>query len=133
LEEIDSVDRLVNSLEKIELPNQLISILADPLLQKLMLLRPDANAEERIANWLNSYTEDLVRGETTTLAELTNFLEVIREYASSARNERVPPAVLSFFASYLKIWDGKIAKQCILDILSYASIPVNGFLGKGAL
>lgn len=85
LEEIENVDGLVNNLEKIELPNQLISVLADPLLQKLMLLKPDATAEERINSWLETYAEDVVRGETTSVAELTSFLEILQGYVSATK------------------------------------------------
>ncbi|KAK6065727.1 Mis6 domain-containing protein [Seiridium cupressi] len=127
LEEIDSVDRLVHNLEKIELPNQLISVLADPLLQKLMLLRPTSASEERITNWLDSYTEDIVRGETSSVSELTNFLEILQDYVSATREQGLPPTILSFFVSYLGIWDGKTARQCILSILSHAAIPEKGF------
>ncbi|KAI0167405.1 Mis6-domain-containing protein [Pestalotiopsis sp. NC0098] len=127
LEEIDNAERLVNNLEKIELPNQLVSVLADPLLQKLMLLRPSDAYEERITNWLTSYTEDVVRGEATSTADLLSFLQVIQEYVSTTRHDPLAPAILSFFSSYLKVWDGKTGRQVILDILSYTSIPQKGF------
>ncbi|KAF3021520.1 hypothetical protein E8E14_012214 [Neopestalotiopsis sp. 37M] len=126
-EEIDSADRLVNNLEKIELPNQLVSVLADPLLQKLMLLRPNEAYESRITNWLTSYTEDVVRGEPTSTAELMSFLEVIQDYVSTTRDDPLAPALLSFFSSYLTVWDGKTGSELILNILSHASIPQTGF------
>ncbi|ETS80560.1 hypothetical protein PFICI_08089 [Pestalotiopsis fici W106-1] len=129
LEEIDSADRLVNNLEKIELPNQLVSVLADPLLQKLMLLRPNDVYESRITNWLSSYTEDVVRGEPTSTAELTSFLQVIQDYVSTARDDSLAPALQSFFSSYLKVWDGKTGSQLILNILSHTGIPQRGFSG----
>lgn len=133
LEEIDNAERLVNNLEKIELPNQLVSVLADPLLQKLMLLRPSDAYEERITNWLTSYTEDVVRGEATSTADLLSFLQIIQEYVSTTRHDPLAPAILSFFASYLKVWDGKTGRQVILDILSYTSIPQKGFPSKNVL
>jgi centromere protein I len=117
-------------LEKIELPNQLVSVLADPLLQKLMLLRPNEAYESRITNWLTSYTEDVVRGEPTSTAELMSFLEVIQDYVSTTRDDPLAPALLSFFNSYLTVWDGKTGSELILNILSHASIPQTGFSSK---
>ncbi|KAH8200285.1 hypothetical protein TruAng_005558 [Truncatella angustata] len=125
LEEIETVDGLVSNLEKIELPNQLISVLADPLLQKLMLMKPDSASEERISNWLMSYADEISRDEATSLAELTGFLETLQDYASTTKN--LPSAVLSFFVSYLNVWDGKQARQYVLHILSYATLPEHSF------
>lgn len=40
LEEVENVDDFVSKLDKLELPNQLVAVLEDPLLQKLLLLKP---------------------------------------------------------------------------------------------
>lgn len=42
LEEVENVDDFVNKLDKLELPNQLVAVLEDPLLQKLLLLKPSS-------------------------------------------------------------------------------------------
>jgi centromere protein I len=71
-------------MDKIELPNQLVAILADPLLQKLLVLRPDANSDRRIANWLNAVLEDVVQGDADqdTLWEV---LEVLKQYVEQTK------------------------------------------------
>jgi centromere protein I len=58
LEEIDSVDDFVARLERIELPNQIISSLQDPLLQKYLALNPDELAVTRMELWLSRYLND---------------------------------------------------------------------------
>ncbi|KOS18484.1 Inner centromere protein mis6 [Escovopsis weberi] len=73
LEEIESVASFVRHLEKIELPNQLVAMLADPLLQKLLLLRPNQETSQRIANWLDAVLRDVIEGN----AEETMIWEVL--------------------------------------------------------
>lgn len=66
-------------LEKLELPNQLVAVLADPVLQKLLLLRPSDEAYQRVANWLHSVLQDVISGSTDddTLWEL---LGVVKDF-----------------------------------------------------
>lgn len=65
MEEIESADGLVDKLEKLELPDQLVAVLGDPLLQKLFLLKPDAEATQRASLWLTSYAEDMLSGDSS--------------------------------------------------------------------
>lgn len=79
LEEIDTVTGLVQNLERLELPNQLVAVLADPLLQKLATLRPAAESHRRVANWLGSALRDSFDGDADQ-ATLWGVLEVTRDY-----------------------------------------------------
>ena len=58
LEEIDNVDNLVDKLERIELPNQLISAFHGPLLRKYLDLNPSEIASSRIEMWLSAVLAD---------------------------------------------------------------------------
>lgn len=83
LEEIENVDGFVDRLEKIELPNQLVAVLHDPLLQKLLMLRPDADAHQRAVNWLMSYAQDLDNGHSEiSTAEL---FDRFRSYVTATK------------------------------------------------
>ncbi|ORY71132.1 Mis6-domain-containing protein [Pseudomassariella vexata] len=123
LEEIENVDGLVNGLETIQLPNQLISVLADPLLQKLMLLKPATEAHQRVSNWLVSFTQDVMDREADDI--LGGILELLQSYVSTTKN--LPPVVLSFLWQYMKVWDGRESRAMILDILANAPLPSSGF------
>ena len=79
LEEIENATKLAQSLEKLELPNQLVAVLADPLLQKLLLLRPSDEAYQRIANWLHSILQDVVDGAIDE-GTLWDMLEVFQDF-----------------------------------------------------
>lgn len=83
LEEIDNVEGLVNGLEKIELPNQLVAVLADPLLQKLMLLKPAAESHQRVGNWVVSWAQELT--ERNSDSDSGGFLEILLAYVSATK------------------------------------------------
>lgn len=58
LEELRGVHHFVERIEKIDLPNQIVSTLGDSLAQKyLFLVRPDA-ANRRLDDWLNGFLDD---------------------------------------------------------------------------
>ncbi|KAI1776159.1 Mis6-domain-containing protein [Hypoxylon cercidicola] len=115
LEEIESVDGFVKNLERIELPNQLIAVLGDPLLQKLLALKPHPEAHRRASNWLSSYGRDLMSGESGI--DPTDSLEMLKTYVSSTKT--FSPIFFIFFNEYLKIWDGHNGRDLVLTILSY--------------
>lgn len=79
MEEIDDVASFVQNLDKLELPTQLAAVLADPLLQKLLLLRPNADSYQRIANWLNSVLQDVIDGDVDQ-DSLWDVLDVVRYF-----------------------------------------------------
>ena len=83
LEEIDSAGSLVQNLEKIELPSQLVAVLADPLLRKLLLLIPQAQSLQRISNGLSFYLSDVLDG--TADDGFSGVLEVLRDYATHTK------------------------------------------------
>ncbi|KAI2473805.1 Mis6-domain-containing protein [Annulohypoxylon bovei var. microspora] len=115
LEEIENVDGFVNNLERIELPNQLIAVLGDPLLQKLLTLKPHSEAHQRASSWLSSYGQDIMSGEGGV--DPSDCLEMLNAYASSTRT--FPPIFLAFFSEYLKIWNGHDGRNLVLAVLSY--------------
>lgn len=58
LEELRDVDHFVDKIDKIELPNQIISTLGDNIAQKyLFLVEPEA-ASRRLDDWLKSFLSD---------------------------------------------------------------------------
>jgi centromere protein I len=79
LEEIENITGFVQNMDRIELPNQLVAVLADPLLQKLLLLRPNAEAYQRVANWLSSVLQNVIDGDADE-AVLWEVLDVVKEF-----------------------------------------------------
>lgn len=83
LEEIDSAESLAANLERIELPDHLVAILVDPLMQNFMMLRPDKELK-RASAWMDFQIAELLNGDADEDA-LANTLKVIYEYARSTK------------------------------------------------
>lgn len=79
LEEIDSAESLASNLDKIELPDHLVAILVDPLMQKFMMLRPDKDLKRAWA-WMDTQLAEVLNGDADENT-LTNTINIIYEYA----------------------------------------------------
>ncbi|ROT43228.1 Mis6-domain-containing protein [Sodiomyces alkalinus F11] len=119
LEEIDNVERFVNNLEKIELPNQLAAVLADPLLQKLVLLRKDHITTQRIVRWVEAALDDVLTGTADTKT-FVDTMEVLEDYVSRVKES--PNVILNFLAKLFGYWNGVDAQEPILRILQYTPL-----------
>lgn len=58
MNEIQNATEFVESLEKIEIPSQVFSVLRDPLFQKYLQLEASAEAERRLDFWLTQRFEE---------------------------------------------------------------------------
>jgi centromere protein I len=81
LEEIENAQDFVSKLEKIELPNQLVSVIGDPLLQKFLRLKSSEITLKRVDNWLAAFFEDQLADPDQSADGILSMLEAIRDYA----------------------------------------------------
>lgn len=127
LEEVENVDDFVNKLDKLELPNQLVAALEDPLLRKLLELKPSDSATSRINNWLAACLSDELRSSQTfspgRADRTARLLLRILEYTRSTK--RLLPAVEGFLYQYLQTWNGKDHRGSILGLLCF--LPLREF------
>lgn len=72
----------IQKLEKIELPNQLVAVIGDPLLQNLLQLKSNNTIKQRIDNWLTAFFEDQLESGGFTGSALLDMLAAIKEYTS---------------------------------------------------
>lgn len=84
LEEIENVNEFVNKLEKIELPNQLVAAIGDPLLQKFLQLKPTVSNLQRIDQWLSAFFEDQLENPGFEKAIL-EMLEAVSDYTNHTK------------------------------------------------
>jgi hypothetical protein len=84
LEEISNAEVFVENLDKIELPSQLVAVLADPLLQKFMLLRPSAEGVGRVCNWVWACVSDVANGDADA-GLLLDVVKVMHDYALATK------------------------------------------------
>lgn len=82
LEEIRDIDHFVERLDKIELPNQIISTLGDAMAQKYLHLIQSESANHRLDEWMRSFLEDKLEHirdeddeEPETLSYVLSFVE----------------------------------------------------------
>lgn len=80
LEEIESPQSFIDNLEKIELPNQLVAVLGDPLLQKLLQLKSTEVTMSRVDNWLLAFFDDQLADPDQSDRPLLDMLTAIRDY-----------------------------------------------------
>lgn len=83
LEEIDSAESLAANLEKVELPDHLVAVLIDPLLQKFMMLRPDLNLK-RASAWMDVQIAEILSGDADDRA-IEETLRIVLEYAQTTK------------------------------------------------
>lgn len=87
LEEIRDIDHFVNRLDKIELPNQIVSTLGDAMAQKYLHLVQSEAANHRLDAWLRSFLEDKLEqirdnddDEPEALSYVLSFVEGYASY-----------------------------------------------------
>ncbi|KAM0316718.1 hypothetical protein ACHAO8_003003 [Botrytis cinerea] len=123
LEEVGDVDEFIQKLEKIELPNQLVASIHDPLLQKLLHLRSSETTLQRIDYWLLAFFEDQLENGRSSETQIADMLELILQYTRFTK--KLPSACFSYLESLLPCWNGITNRDIILELLSYT--PIGSF------
>ena len=95
LEGIDNVDDFVEKLDRIEPPGQLVSLLADPLLQKFIHLKPSSVANARIGIWLSTCLEEQYEAYRQGSGDNRYLSEVLYGLLMWAHYTKVGASVLS--------------------------------------
>lgn len=84
------MSRFVQSLEKIDFPDQLVAVVSDPLLQKLVQLRPDQASFRRVSNWINSMIRD-IEDDPNNASIVGDMMAVLYDYVSQTKVDQDPP------------------------------------------
>ncbi|KAF4767670.1 hypothetical protein HAV15_009646 [Penicillium sp. str.  len=117
----------VDKLDKIELPNQIISTLGDAMAQKYLHLVQSELAHHRLNEWLRSFLEDkletLREDEDDEPETLSYVLDFVVGYVSYTKD--LPSSIRFFLKSYLQIWNGKDNRDHVFRLLQY--IPIEPF------
>ncbi|KAH6689011.1 Mis6 domain-containing protein [Plectosphaerella plurivora] len=119
LEEVNSADKLVQNIDKIELPSQLAAVLVDPLLQKLLVLRKDETTSRRVTRWIGAALADFLEGNSDTKS-FVDMMDVLADFVT--RTKETPPIILNFLVKLFATWNGVDAQASIITIMSYATL-----------
>ncbi|KAL4939563.1 hypothetical protein BDV06DRAFT_214174 [Aspergillus oleicola] len=135
LEELRNVDHFIGRLDKIELPNQIISTLTDELAQKYLFLVQPEIADQRLDSWLKAFLSDHLEYAQDFDDEGTETLGYVLSLAVNyARyTKTTPEAFLLFLEDYLPQWNGRNNRQLILGLLEYIPIEDYGSLRNAIL
>ncbi|KAL2844672.1 Mis6-domain-containing protein [Aspergillus pseudodeflectus] len=127
LEELRGVDHFIERLEKIELPNQIISTIADGLAQKYIFLAQPELANRRLNDWLEGFLGDQLEYAQDFDDEGVETLGYVLALAVSyARySKTIPDAFISFLKSYIPAWNGVDNRDQILELLEY--LPISNY------
>ncbi|KAF2232091.1 Mis6-domain-containing protein [Viridothelium virens] len=130
LEEISNVNGFIDSLDRIDLPSQLIASLNDPLLQKYLSLRPSELASQRIRSWLLSYGlgDQAGLNDLSSAYKQEDILAGILSFASTTKT--LPPGADMFIKRLIPKWDRMTPCTLLLDCL--VLLPHHSFEGKVA-
>ncbi|KAJ5545489.1 hypothetical protein N7535_006125 [Penicillium sp. DV-2018c] len=124
LEELRDIGHFVDKLDRIELPNQIISTLGDAMAQKYLHLVQSDLAHHRLDEWLRNFLEDkletLREGEDDEPESLSYVLGFVGDYASYTKD--IPSSIRTFLKSYLHIWDGIDNRDQVFRLLQF--IPI---------
>ncbi|PQE30791.1 Mis6 domain-containing protein [Rutstroemia sp. NJR-2017a WRK4] len=123
LEEVEDVDDFVSKLEKIELPNQLVAAIDDPLLQKFLQLKPFQDTQRRIDHWLLAFFEDQLEDGRSSEIEIPEMLQAVLGYTRFTK--QLPATCLSYLRAMMPTWNGITNRGLVLDLLSY--LPIGSF------
>lgn len=97
MEEIDDVNDFIQKLEKIQLPNQMVAVFGDPLLQKLLQLNSSNTTSQRIDYWLTAFFEDQLQNPESWDTAILEMLTAILGYARLTKVRLVEhPRVITF-------------------------------------
>ncbi|RKF59519.1 Centromere protein I [Erysiphe neolycopersici] len=119
LDEIENIQDLVGNLEKIHVPNQLVAMLGDPLLQKFLQLKSSGSDLKRIDNWLLAFFEDKMLRSVQD-SDVSEMLQLTLEYTRFSK--KLPPACDLYLKSIIPTWDGLRDRDFILDLLAYTHL-----------
>lgn len=89
MEEIEDAISLVEHIDKVELPNQLVAVLSDSVLQKVIMLRPTNQAHQRVVFWLESALQEAMDGQVNT-SGFWDMLAVMHDYVSRIQVRSLP-------------------------------------------
>ncbi|MCJ1375473.1 hypothetical protein MMC20_006709 [Loxospora ochrophaea] len=123
LEEVESVDDLIERLEKIELPSQAIAVLDDPLLQKYLAIRPTKPFLERLQQWLAMFFDEYVQTANDPKSNTEDLWILLEKALSYTRHTKVLlKSVENFLRLYIPTWDGQDHRDLVLDLLAFSSL-----------
>ncbi|KAJ1657889.1 hypothetical protein IWQ61_002789 [Dispira simplex] len=123
LDAITNFTEFCRVIDRIELPDQLVSVLDNRFFHHLVAYTSDPNLMLRLDGWLDQYLGDLMM-KLGQRADRTVELQLVLEqvWALTRIVHRLLPAVENFLASFIRVWDGQMCAGVMFKLISYKTI-----------
>ncbi|KAI9320722.1 Mis6-domain-containing protein [Dichotomocladium elegans] len=120
ISDIHTVVQLAESIDRLELPDQIASILGNRLLQHLVICDSNEITLARLNLWLSDTLISLIAPAQRSDVYRKSFQDILSKLIAMARLSRVHfPAVESFLARYISTWNGFDFCDEIFEMLTY--------------
>ncbi|RUP50559.1 Mis6-domain-containing protein [Jimgerdemannia flammicorona] len=120
IEELSGFKDLARHIDRLELPNQLASVLDNRLLQHLVVCNPEETVIARISHWLGQCIMDVVFWRDQTAENRTIFGELLEKVVRLTEfTKELFPVFETFLNSYIRSWDGIEHQQEIFKLISF--------------
>ncbi|RKP09860.1 Mis6-domain-containing protein [Thamnocephalis sphaerospora] len=129
--EISSFDELLDKIDRLELPDQMASVLNNRVLQHLVACDAKGTTMARISHWLSQCLTDAYcwkRGTPEGSARMRELL--LKALSFTEFTKELLPAISEFLILVLTGWNGYENSDIIFRLLSYTSIREYRFLNK---
>ncbi|CAG8706165.1 12887_t:CDS:10 [Dentiscutata erythropus] len=120
LNEISDIRQLANNIDKVELPNQLASVLDHRMLQHVIVSNPERVAIARISYWIDQYLMETVYWSDQNATKkiridcLLNKIVTMTEFM-----KELLPVIQEFLMKYIQSWDGGECHELIFRLLTF--------------
>ncbi|CAG8624185.1 9242_t:CDS:10, partial [Dentiscutata heterogama] len=120
LDEISDIRQLANNIDKVELPNQLASVLDHHLLQHVIVSNPERVAIARISYWIDQYLMETVYWNDQNATKkmridcLLNKIVTMTEFM-----KELLPVIQEFLMKYIQSWDGGEYHELVFRLLTF--------------
>ncbi|KAL1932275.1 hypothetical protein VTP01DRAFT_9331 [Rhizomucor pusillus] len=118
--DIPDAEHLAESIDKLELPDQLATILENRMLQHLLVCSPSDTTVLRLSLWLGQALQSLLKWSNHTEVSKESFAELIRKLVTLSRITKAHlPLIETFLRDFLQTWNGVHLVQEIFELLTY--------------
>ncbi|KAI7865756.1 Mis6-domain-containing protein [Spinellus fusiger] len=120
IQEISNITEFAENIDRLELPDQLASILDNRILQHILICHPKATTLARISFWLSHTLNDLVKWNNHTRETKERFKQLLGKCLVMTRFTKCHfPVFESFLEEYIATWNGVEFEEEIFELITF--------------
>ncbi|KAI8146316.1 Mis6-domain-containing protein [Fennellomyces sp. T-0311] len=120
IRDVGNVTELAQSLDNLQLPDQMAAVLDNRLLQFMIACDPDETTIARISSWMEQVLNSLLRRRNGSPKMRQMFKEMLQKCIKMAHITKAHlPLIEKFLREYLKTWDGWENKDEIFELITF--------------